>query len=110
MEWGETLPDALKREVLEESGLLCIPGDVVFVHDSIAPDETRHVVNIIFSAKIDQFSHEHASLDHRVVGVDLVAPEALIHQDLRPPIASDLILSLQGSSNHRPRYTGSDYV
>jgi len=110
VERGETLLCALKREVLEETGILCTPAGLAFVHDSIAPDHSRHVVNVIFVTDIDEFSHTHTHLDDRVVGLDLVDPNDLTHIDLRPPIALDLIALLQHTSDFRPRYTGSNYI
>lgn len=110
VELGETLCVALKREVFEETGIVCAPVELAFVHDSIAPDVSRHVVNIVFAANIDKFPHTHTSLDDRIVGVDLVDPQSMTQLDLRPPIALDLIALLQDASDLRPRYTGSKYI
>ncbi|MCL4554034.1 MAG: NUDIX hydrolase [Actinobacteria bacterium] len=110
VDWGETLHHALKREVLEETGILCSPQDLLFVHDSIDPAGQRHVVNIYFSAHIDDLHYAKTSLDHRVVGIDFVNPDDLTRLDLRPPIALDLIAFLHDVSGFRPRYTGSGYA
>lgn len=52
VDYGETLAQALVREVREE---LCVEvevGDLVIVNDSIAPDKHRHIVNLYFLADL----------------------------------------------------------
>lgn len=54
VEWGESLVDAVKREVNEETGLLIEPGNIAGVYDLIIPDgdEIRyHYVIIDYYAK-----------------------------------------------------------
>ena len=48
VDYGESLADALRREVLEETGLDVAVGDVALVYDSLPPDRHRHIVNIGF--------------------------------------------------------------
>ena len=51
VELGETLRAGVVREVLEETGLVVVPGDIVVVLDRIVNDETRirfHYVLIDF--------------------------------------------------------------
>jgi len=52
VEYGESLADALRREVREETGLDVDVGPLLFANDSIPPDKRRHVVNLYFLARI----------------------------------------------------------
>lgn len=106
VDWGETLEDALVREVLEETGLEVALGELLFVNDTIDPRGTRHVVNLTFAANVTGGAITDSSADHRVEAVDLVNPDDLAALDLRPPIASALLKALAGTPV-APRYLGS---
>lgn len=47
---GEPLTEALQRELLEETGLEIAVRDLALVNDTIAPDQSRHIVHIAFHA------------------------------------------------------------
>ena len=47
---GETLKDALKRELNEECCIDIEVGLLVLSSDAIAPDGSRHIVNLFFQA------------------------------------------------------------
>jgi 8-oxo-dGTP diphosphatase len=106
VDWGETLEDALVREVLEETGLEVTLGELLFVNDTIDPQGTRHVVNVTFEANVTGGVITESPADHRVEAVDLVSPDDLATLDLRPPIASALQEALAGTPKV-PRYLGS---
>ena len=88
--WGESLEEALVREVREETGYECLPGRPVLVNDSIDPAGGRHVVQITFTGSIVGGAPTGQPGDPRVVSVDHVAPEELGSLDFRPPLASHL--------------------
>ena len=48
VEWGETLAEAVQREVREETGIVTDVGNVVWIGESIGP--SHHFVLIDFSA------------------------------------------------------------
>jgi ADP-ribose pyrophosphatase YjhB (NUDIX family) len=106
VDWGETLEEALVREVLEETGLVVVLGQLLFVNDTIDPQGTRHVVNLTFEANVTGGAITESPADHRVEAVDLVSPGDLATLDLRPPIASALLGALAGTPE-APRYLGS---
>ena len=52
VKFGETLADALVRELKEETNLEVEVGRPVFLNDSVPPDTHRHVLKIYFTARI----------------------------------------------------------
>ncbi len=52
VEDGESLKQAARRELLEETGLQVEINQFLSVVETIAPDKSRHVLNFIFSATV----------------------------------------------------------
>ena len=48
LEWGESLHDAVAREVREETGLEVVMGDLLYASETISPDRERHLVHLVF--------------------------------------------------------------
>jgi 8-oxo-dGTP diphosphatase len=90
VEPGETLEQAMRREVREETGLECELVRPLFLSDTIAPEGGRHVVNVTFLAERVGGSLIERSEDPRIDGVDLVEPHRLPEMDLRPPLGVQL--------------------
>ncbi len=87
---GETLVDALRREIQEEVGIEAPPleGPIAIV-DSIAPARTlttKHVVHIIFAGRVEGSLEDVSSTDDAVRGHKLFALEELDDAVLHPPI------------------------
>jgi ADP-ribose pyrophosphatase YjhB (NUDIX family) len=106
VDWGETLEEALVREIAEETGLSARIGRLLFVNDTIDPSGRRHVVNITFEAHVTGGQITSAPQDTRVEAVDLVRPEGLAALDLRPPMADTLAAWIAGQATDSP-YLGS---
>ncbi len=51
MEFGESVEEAAKRELLEEAGIEIEVGDLLWVVDSIPGDGHRHVLNLIVEGR-----------------------------------------------------------
>jgi ADP-ribose pyrophosphatase YjhB (NUDIX family) len=91
---GETLTQALERELSEETGLIeggdeiPVEGPVAIV-DSISPERSlwsKHVVHIIFAAEIDGSLADVVSRDEAVRGHRLFDLEELEGIALHPPV------------------------
>jgi 8-oxo-dGTP diphosphatase len=87
---GETIMDALGRELAEEVGIEAPPleGPIAIV-DSIAPERTlvsKHVVHLIFAGDLNGSLESVSSTDAAVRGHRLFAMDELDGIVLHPPI------------------------
>ena len=87
---GESLIDALDREIAEEVGIEppSFEGPVA-IADSIAPKHSlisKHVIHVIFAGDLDGSLEFVTSQDEAVRGHRLFAPEELEGIVLHPPI------------------------
>jgi 8-oxo-dGTP diphosphatase len=106
VEAGETIGASLVREVREETGVECELVGPLFINDSIAPDATRHVIQLTFLARAVGGAVTSEPDDHRVAAVEVVALDALEALDLRPPMATELVRSAATGFTDRARYLG----
>jgi 8-oxo-dGTP diphosphatase len=106
VETGESIADALRREVLEETGLEIDVERPLFVSDTLAPDGTRHLVNLTFLTRVTGGSLTDSPVDARVDVVEAVDVSALEGLDLRPPMAAELADAAAGGFEGVARYLG----
>lgn len=86
----ETLAEALRREVTEETGLHVELDRPLFINDTIDPSGIRHAVNITFLTHITGGALLSKPTDPSIEGFDLASFASLRQLDLRPPIAAEL--------------------
>lgn len=89
VEPGETLEEALLREVAEETGLLVRLVRPMFISDTLAPDGSRHLVNLTFLCEVAAAASVPPA-EPAVLGLDYAERENLDEIDLRPPFARAL--------------------
>jgi ADP-ribose pyrophosphatase YjhB (NUDIX family) len=89
LEYGETLKQAAHRETLEETGLDVAIGDLALVWETLAPDGSRHLVNLCFSARVASGTLR-ASQDSRVHEARFITLGELRSLDMHPPLAEPI--------------------
>jgi ADP-ribose pyrophosphatase YjhB (NUDIX family) len=102
----ETLAEALVREVREETGLEVAVGSPVLLADTISPDGSRHLVNVVFRCDVIGGALTDAPDDPRVAAAELVDVARLSELDLRPPMAEAVVETLTDPAG-RCRYLGA---
>lgn len=103
---GETVGDALIREVAEETGLKCLPIRPIFINDTISPDGLRHLVNITFLVRVVGGELSDRPSDPSIEGIDLVPIASLGELDLRPPMADEIMRAYESGFEVQAQYLG----
>jgi len=110
VEAGESIEAALKREVLEETGLECDLVAPLFVTDSIDPDGARHMVQLTFLANVTGGDLLTDPSDRAILSIEVVDPDDLGTYDLRPPMAEALRAASHEGFSTPARYLGALWV
>lgn len=88
------MTSALSREIEEETGLKVQAGKLLCVSETIFPDGSRHIVNLVFRG-IEKGGELKPAADVRVVAADFVDLHELDRIDLLPPIGDFLTRACQ---------------
>ena len=100
---GETLHKALQREFKEEVTLDIEPGELILVSESIAPDQSRHMVQCVFTASIIG-GEVGIGVDERVVEARFVSADELADLEVHPPLNEELSDGIQNGFQSCPGY------
>lgn len=109
VEPGETLPEALRRELREEACVDIEPGHPCMLVDSIMPGGGRHIVNIHFTARILS-GRPRLGIDETVSEVAFLPLEELGEITLYPDVATEILdIVRNGRSDDALRYVAANW-
>ncbi len=104
---GETLSDALRRELREEIGVETETGDLIFACEAIAPDASRHILQLAFLASIAGGTPQVTGYDQRVTGVAWFSAKDVAGLEMYPAIQDHLAAVLRGGIPNRADSLGN---
>lgn len=108
VQWGEGIDAAVRRELIEETGLEVSTGELLFVKDTIHPEGARHMVHIVLRATVVG-GELRPSQDPRVVETRWVPFYDLPAIDFRPDVMPVLIQLLAEAERPAP-YLANSWV
>ena len=109
LEYGETFQECGTRELKEETGLDVEVQNFLFLSEAIAPDRSRHIVNIYLKAKIVGGTMKLGS-EPVLAAVDFLPLSELTKITLFPPIAQAIVDSLPNGAATGIEYLGNLWV
>ncbi len=87
---GETIESALKREMLEELNVRIEVGDLVYLLESISPDQERHIISVVLECKLLSREFQLGD-DERLAGYRFLTLDELQEETFYPDFKKDLI-------------------
>lgn len=109
LEYGETFEECAVREIREETGLEVEVVRFLFLSEAIAPDRSRHIVNIYLKAKeiggVMKVGNEPV-----LAGVDYIPLDELEELTVFPPVAEHILKLLSEGDPEGIEYLGNLWV
>ncbi len=90
LEYGETFKECGVREMKEETGFDVAVERFLFLSEAIAPDRSRHIVNIFLKARVVGGAMKLGN-EPVLAGVEYVALSELEKVSLFPPVAKQIL-------------------
>ncbi len=106
VEYGESLAEALVREVKEETNLDILIGHLILVNDSIPPDRHRHVVNLYFTAEVTG-GELAMGRDYNLAELRYVPLDELLDLEFYPDVRHELLQAIRAGYPDRAAYLGN---
>jgi ADP-ribose pyrophosphatase YjhB (NUDIX family) len=109
LEYGETFHECATRELKEETGLDVEVERFLFISEAIAPDRSRHIVNIYVKARvlggILKVGNEPV-----LAGVEFMNLSELERMTLFPPVGQMILDALPNGFSDGIKYLGNLWV
>jgi 8-oxo-dGTP diphosphatase len=99
LEYGETFETCAIREIKEETGLVISIDGFAFLSEAIAPDKSRHIINIYVYGHVTGGELQ-LGKDRVLAGVEWVPVSELQTMTLFPPVSKQI---LEARSNSKSR-------
>lgn len=109
LEYGETFHECAVRELKEETGLDIEIEKFLFLSEAIAPDRSRHIVNIYLKGRITGGTMQIGN-EPVLAGVDLIPLADLERLTLFPPIGKKILELVPGGFPGDIQYLGNLWV
>lgn len=107
VEFGESLHEAARREALEETGLDVRVGELALIWETLAPDGSRHGLNLCFRAFVESGTLS-TQTDERLREAAFVPLHRLSAISMHPPLSEPILALLEGAPSPMflgPRWT-----
>ena len=109
VKYGETLPVALERELLEEACVNIDVGAMAFITDAISPDDDRHLIQISFQADICG-GEVALGIDESVMEVKFISADEMDSLRIHPPINEELKNGILNGFAQEQNYLGNRWL
>jgi ADP-ribose pyrophosphatase YjhB (NUDIX family) len=99
VDYGESFETALKREFLEEVNININVKNMLFISEAIAPDSSKHIVNVFFS--VEYVSGELKLAQEEILaGVEYISIDKIEEYTIFPNIKKELVESSKSKEKH----------
>lgn len=109
LEYGETFQECAVRELKEETGLDIQPTGFLFLSEAIAPDRSRHIVNIYIKARVVGGTMKLGN-EPVLAGVDFIPLHDLNSITLFPPVGQAILKLTPNGNSKGVEYLGNLWV